>query len=255
MDKIHENAGKSASSGVPFLAREELHGRPLAVVGGGPSASQYIDELRGYSDIFAINGTCQWLASHGIESTLFSVDPDPVLAGLTTGVRRAILASHCDEAAFASLKDADVRIFHAAHIDTHDEDSRPMALRKHFRIVTGTTSACSAPLVALRLGYQHVTYYGCEGSFVNATHSFKDETPPGQLIVRANGRDFITTMQFYLQAQHLSTLIKYFPKFLHERSGGLLRAMIEHPDTWEVVALSEQLRDQLDPTATVPYAA
>ena len=40
---------------------------------------------------------------------------------------------------------------------------------------------------------------------------------------------------------------------LKDRSGGLLGAMIEHPDTWEIVAYSAALRDEIDPTAAVLY--
>lgn len=255
METIRANAAYSASLGIPEIERSDLHKRPLSIVGGGPSAHSALPEIGG--DVWAINGACQWLASKGIESTLFSVDPDEGLTPLTRGVKRAILASHCHPKAFDALleQDACVRIFHAAHIGGLSEESRPMALRKRFRIATGTTSACSVPCVALRLGYQSLTYYGCEGSFTGDSHTFKSENNPGQVIVRAGSEDYRTTLQFYLQCQQLSGLLCLFPNFMKERSGGLLRAMVEHRDTWEVVALSESLRDALDPSAITRYEA
>ena len=53
-----------------------------------------------------------------------------------------------------------------------------------------------------------------------------------------------------VQSQDLARLIRTLPHIAKDKSGGLLGAMVEHWDTWEVVALSEALKDVLDPTST-----
>jgi len=236
---ILANAAGAEARGLPFIERMAPHERPLAVVGGGPSVLAHLDELRAFTDIWAINGTCQWLKGHGIESILFSVDPGEDMPPLCEGVERAILASNCHPGAFDALGGKDVRIFHT--FLREDIGPEIVALCERFAIVPGTTSACSAPLAALRMGYKRIVYFGCEGSFAETTHSFKDEDHESQVIVRAGGKDFRTNLQFYMQSEYLAKLCRLFPTFLCERSGGLLRAMIEHPDTWEVAALSEHL--------------
>jgi hypothetical protein len=214
----------------------------VAVVGGGPSALEHLDELRTFAHVWGINGTNGWLKAQGIDSTLFSVDPGEELAELTDGADKAILASHCDPLVFANLKDARVTVFHSEHVEGA---KRPM--------IGGTTSATRAPMVALMCGHRPVHFFGCEGSFAETTHTFKHESHEKQLIIRAGGRDYRTTLQFMVQSENLAELMRQLPGILIDRSGGLLTAMIEHWDTWEVVALSEALRDIIDPEALTLY--
>lgn len=235
LEHLRENAAYAVSQGIPEIVPVEPHGKPLAIVGGGPSASDHLDELRNWSgDIWAINGTCSWLASHGIKSTLFSVDPDPCLADLLDGVGEAILSSICAPEAFDLLKGR-VRIFHPEHI------------RIDTPFTGGTTSATRVPTPAICLGYRSLHYFGCEGSFEGPTHTFKDEEPARQVLVSAGGRFYRTTLQLMNQAQSLAEIIRAYPDMLFDRSGGLLSAMLAHPETWEVAGLSKTLLDEMDP--------
>lgn len=243
-DELRANAAFAIRHGVPEIAFSEPHGRPLAVVGGGHSAVLAIDELRAWpGDIWAINGTCSWLARQGIASTLFSVDPNPDLADLLFGVERGILSSTCDPNVFEALKGR-VWMFHPEHVEAEH------------RFGGGTTSATRAPQPALYMGYRDISFFGCEGNFAATTHTFKDEAPERQLLVAAGGERYRTTLQFLDQAESLATIISAFPDLLHDRSGGLLSAMIAHPDTWDVVGLTATLKRELDPgTPLVPLEA
>ncbi len=216
---------------------------PLAVVGGGPSVFEHLDTLRTWQGaIWGINGTHQWLRSHGIEATLFSVDPGEELASLTDGATKAILASHCDPQVFENLRDADVTIFHSECVA---DAKKPL--------IGGTTTATRAPMVALMMGHHPISFFGCEGSFSETTHTFKDEEHPRQLIIRAGGKDYRTTLQFMSQCENLAMIIRSLPQLTKDCSGGLLGAMIEHHETWGVVAFSKALRDELDPTSLCAY--
>lgn len=213
---------------------------PLAVVGGGHSAHDQLDTLRAWpGKIWAINGACRWLKSQGIDSILFSVDPEACLAEHAEGVTQAILASHCAPEAFAALKGAEILMFHSA-------PWKGVNVKKP--LIGGTTSATRVPLPALMLGHSEIHFFGCEGSFRRTSHTFKDEWHPKQLIIRAGGEDYVTTLQFMVQSENLAKLIAKFPRF-KDRSGGLLSAMLEHPDTWEVVALWHELAAEIDPSA------
>jgi len=244
------NANTNMAGGYASLEQTEPHDRPLAVVGGGPSVHEHLADLRDWpGDIWAVNQSASFLTPLTTAPvSLFTVDPDPVLAGtdFTQGVRLAILGSSCAPELFAALKaqGADIRMFH-----THQADEYVGELN-----IGGPSSVTRTFLPAAWLGYKKVVFFGCEGSFTqNVTHAYRAEDRPRQLVVRAGERDYVTTPDLYLTTQYLANVIRDYSEGLSERSGGLLRAMLEHPDTWEVVAYSKELRDQLDPEAHVPY--
>jgi hypothetical protein len=234
--ELRENVHRS--SRYPRLTPRPLHDRPLAVVGGGSSIRSNLDDLRAWpGDIWGINQTASWLISQGRpDATLFTCDPQPALARMTTGVQRALLADSCDPSLFDALTAADVSVFELSSF------------------IGGPATATRAPMLALLQGYRHITFFGCEGCLEEtSTHAYRDEQAlemyAYQLLVRAGDRIYRTTPQFYATTVYLADLITALPGFLAERSGGLLRGMLEHPETWEVIAYSRALRDQIDPSA------
>lgn len=189
----------------------------LAVVGGGPSINSHIDELKAWDgDIWAINGAFGWCDSRGIDAVFLAVDPHPIVAKWARGARRALLETRCDPSAFDELKDADVYLF-----DIGTEGG----------IAARGSTATAAPHLAIRMGYREVTFFGCESSYPpGASHAYRDEAREDQLIVEVGGVDYLTAPDFHIQAEELSNYIRQIPEFLKERSGGLLRAMLEHPN-------------------------
>jgi hypothetical protein len=247
VDELDANSAHSITLGLPVIEKMSfVNAGRLAVVGGGRSVIDHLQELREWDGaVWGINGACQWLKTQGIEATLFSVDPDRCLAELSVGCGKAILGSHCHPSVFEALKDAQVTIFHAEHVKGA---VTPM--------IGGSTSATRVPKAALLLGYREIHYFGCESSYEGATHTFKDEADnEKQLIIRAGDKEYRTTLQFMVQAENLAKLVRELPHLFKDRSGGLLSAMIAHPETWEVVALSAALRDIIDPTSTALYKA
>jgi hypothetical protein len=61
----------------------------------------------------------------------------------------------------------------------------------------------------------------------------------------AGGEDYLTRPDFYMQSEALAKIVTTYPDYFAEESGGLLRAMIIHSDTWEDVASSEMLAKEL----------
>lgn len=236
------------AEGWPMLEYRDPHDVPLAIVGGGPSVAEHVAELKEWpGDIWGINQTASWLSHHAPKANtyLFTVDPDEALGApiFTAGVQKAILGSACHPSLFEALRGKDVRMFHCRDIDGLNLPC----------LGGGRCSAARASMQAAWQGYLSVTYYGCEGSFGKTTHAYRNETRVNQFIVLAGGQEYITTPDLFVNTQDLVSEILEYPKALKEKSGGLLRAMIEYPDTWEVVALSASLRDRLDPTATAEY--
>lgn len=259
-EKYLEHARINTHSGVPFIELRPAHGIPLAIVGGGPSAGAALAELQQWpGHIWAVNQGASWLshAAPKADVWMFSVDPDPVLAEpfWTVGVQKAILGSTCSPnlVNYLRLSGKEVRIFNP-HEYPADEDRE---------LVSGPSSVTRAFIPAACLGYQDITFFGCEGSlegeldadgyYTPRTHAYRTEPRKDLLIVRCGEGDFITTPDLYLTTRHLAGRIREYPKALKEKSGGLLRGMLKHWDSWHVVAWSESLRDRMDPSATNRY--
>jgi hypothetical protein len=255
-----EYARTNIAAGFPEVMFAAPHDVPLAIVGGGPSAARALDELKDWpGHIWGINQTASWLIAQGVKAPvwLFTVDPDPCLADWVSGVERALLGASCHPKLFEALKDKDVRLFHTREVpgvtrameETVNDGSNVPEIKCN---LMGPSSVCRVFLPAAMQGYKDVTFFGCEGSIEEKTHAYRHEHRPRQMVIRAGDRDYITTPDFYITTLFLVNVMREFGK-LKERSGGLLRAMLEYPDTWEVVAFSEELRNKLDPTATENY--
>lgn len=244
--RYQDHIREALSTGFPVVERRPLRWTHLAVAGGGPSLVNHLETLRNWQgEIWAINQTASWLKSQGIDSTLFSVDAGDDLPQWTEGVDKALLASICHPELFRKLKGKEVRIFHTEHYEPAD-----------FKATGGPSSACRVPKLALALGHGGVTFFGCEGSFETVSHAYRNEntseTRPKQVIVKAGGKLYRTGPDYMLTSEYLAEVIRTFPHVFDEQSGGLLRAMIQNPDTWEIVALSETMKNELDPEA-LPY--
>lgn len=200
--------------GPPMASTEKL-----AVVGGGPSATNHIEALRAFDgDVWAINGAYHWCLDAGVEATLFTIDP--VYMG---GASKAILADICDP----RLADMCDEVF----VQPLDGVAR------------GSTSATAAPHIAVLLGYREIHFFGCEGSFGETTHTFKN-IDGSRLLIRSNGKDWLTNPQMLMQCEVLSEMIRMAPHVFIERSGGLLRAMINDPD-YDAIAGSREIHEAM----------
>lgn len=256
-ETYNEYALTNIAAGYPQLRATAPHDIPLAIVGGGPSVHAHLDELKEWpGHIWGINQGAAWLSHQAPKAQvwLFSVDPDECLAEWVAGVERAILGSSCHPKLFEALKGRDVRLFHTRivpgvqELNADDGSGSPPIMAN----LMGPSSVCRSFLPAAMLGYKDVTYFGCEGSIESQTHAYRHEHRERQMIVRAGDQEYFTTPDYYITTRFLVSVMERFPK-LKEKSGGLLRGMLDYPDTWEVVALSAALRDQVDPTAMVPY--
>lgn len=225
----------AASSGYPRVDRDvPPHGRKLAVVGGGPSLLNHVEELREWDGgIWAINGVNKWLRDRGIFSIFFALDPHPIVAKWAKGATDALICSRCDLRAFAELTTARVTVFDLVN----DIPNGFMAC---------SSSATAAFHLGIELGYRDLTFFGCEGSYISESHAYMDEQRVDRMLVECGGKEYLTAPDFYQQSVELSTLIKKFPKHFHERSGGLLRAMVEESDH-DIVKVSRSIYESLRP--------
>lgn len=211
-----ENIAKSKARKLQGLSK--FARPPLAVVGGGPSAVDYVDELRGWAGDMWVSGSAfQWVKSLGVVNpTFFTIDQHPRLAADGVGAKKAILATCCDPLVFHELRDAKVEVFDLVH---GGEGANHWA-----------TTVTAAPKIALDMGYTDITFYGCDSSYRNRTHAYYDEPVIGMLRVSSNGESFLTNPGFLLQAEFLCKVIGQFPTVFKMRGDGLLAAMVKSQD-------------------------
>ena len=233
-EKIIQNRENTKKLNLPRveLGCSKRDGR-LAVVGGGPSVSHYIEQIRQYPEVWAVNGACAFLRGHGIDSWLFAVDPHHIVTKWAPGASKALLCDRVDPEVFEILKGADIRIFTVAG----DEPGW---------IMSGSSTATIAFQLGIEQGFEFVDFYGCESSFENGSHAYQDENREHLLWVECNGREYKTAPDFYLQAQEMAALIRSFRNNFKHYGGGLLEAMIEDPEH-DITHVSRAMMDELKP--------
>lgn len=205
----------------------------LAVVGGSPSVLSYLDEIRACQEVWAINGACQLLAKHGIESTMLAMDPHKIVEKWCSGVKKAILCDRVCPEAFDALEGSEISVFELRN-DVPDG------------VIAGSSSASAAFSLGIRLGWAYIDFFGVDSSFEGQTHVYQDEGRKELLWVECDGKTYKTAPDFYIQACEMSHIIRELPKHYRAFGDGLLQAMIRNPEH-DVTHVSRDLYAQLKP--------
>jgi len=187
----------------------------VAVVGGGPSVIDHLDELRAWNGpVWAINETYMWLRRQGVEATFFTADPkfQPWLK-MGPG-ERALVALHSSPELLASIAGADIQTYELAQDAVH----------------CGPTTATAAPCLAVWMGHRSVTLFGCDSSFNTNAYAYGRDLPDGMIIVLCDGERYLTKPEFLMQADDLAALCRETAVYCKSRSGGLLEALIKCPE-------------------------
>jgi hypothetical protein len=233
-DREEIDKNLSANQWVPRVSWGAALYPPCAVVGAGPSLEKNIPLLKEWiGDIFAINDTAGYLSDHGIASYLYMMDASNEAVKRGIHIKGAVLASRCNPVNFIYNN---TRCY-----DMLDDCIIP----GYFMGVEGGGSApCRAPHLFLRMGYRGIAFFGCDSSFFDTTHlsGERKEAKDFLIIVRVQKIDYITNAAMFMQAQWLSERMLRHPNLLLNFSDGLLKAMVQSPGAWEIVAVGEDLR-------------
>jgi hypothetical protein len=192
------------------------HTRPvLAVVAGGPSVSEHIEELRQWpGDLWIVGSAFPWALANGIEGTFFNIDQHPSVAKDCVGAKKAILATCTDPSVFAALN---------GEVEVFDVENNHYA-----------TSLTATPFLAPMMGYTEIHFYGCESSYRDTTHAYRHEYWEGRgsdtIRVVCNGGAFLTNPSFLMQAEFMAEVVRLAPQLFHIHCDGLLAAMVQNSD-------------------------
>ena len=214
METMQRNTAHCKSRGLP-TAKNGGHSR-LAVIGGGHSILDKIDELRNFDgDRWIVAGAYYWCEENGIDGAFFNIDPQPFIADLCRGADKAILASCSHPSVFDSLAGASVHTF-----DLISEGEM---------INHGSSAATAIPVLSVQCDYREIVFYGCDSCYERggATHAYENAPDKYGMVIECNGQTFYTSPQLLLQAEYLSTMIRVAPHVFKEQSGGFLGAMVK----------------------------
>lgn len=232
--KLFDNIASAQARNLP---RPSYKPRPrLAVVGGGPSLVRHLDELKAWEgDVWACGSAFQWCRKHGITATFFNVDPMDEMAVEAVGATHGMLALTSAPAVFDAIEHVEVfELITTAEYINH-----------------GVTAVTATPILAVEIGYKDISLFGCDSNYGERTHAYKDyiddyKDASKELMIWVSCGDSVysTHPAFFMQAELLAAMIRSVPGLLHDRSGGLLSALVEHGD-YDIVGVNETTHSML----------
>jgi len=146
-------------------------GRPIAVIGGGPSLKEYLPELNKYQTNLACGSVHDYLAQNGvIPKFCILCDPDPVMAKYlinSNSFTTYLVASQCDKEVFKALYGKKVYIWHCAGDPEFDLEMFP---DKSNIIPGGCTVGTRGIFAAIGMGYKIIHLYGFDSCVWESEH-------------------------------------------------------------------------------------
>jgi len=193
---------------------------PLALVGGGHSLSDHIDELRTWpGDIWAINQTAGWCQEQGIDCYFFTVDPSTRTHEFCSG--EGVVHAHCNPLTFQG------------------------AVYKTTGSIPGPNTVVAGCFLGVKAGYRSIHIFGADSSYGETSHLYRNEPIDGLVEVECGGDLYLTKLELILQAERLAEVIRDLPEFFENRSGGFLSALVKHGD-YDVTRVSRSIRDRME---------
>lgn len=161
-----ENIAKSESRALPIIHNlpEWREGMPLALVGGGPSLADHIDELKRYEHVMLCGSVHDYAVGQGVEPRwAVCCDPDPIAAAYFQNPQkgcRYLIASACDDAVFKALEGYDVVLWHSGGFESSPEvwgESRKVL------VGGGCTVGTRGFVLAICFGFSNLHLFGFDG--------------------------------------------------------------------------------------------
>lgn len=160
-DKIIENIKFNRQSLLPIHRMQEWReGKPIAIVGGGPSLKDQLSKLNEYSIIIACGSVHDYLMENNVVPTYCVIcDPDPVMNTYLSkhnDYTTYIIASQCDPSTIDLLGFRKSYIFHLA------SDVIDMSLYGENQIPVGggCTVGTRAMVIAMNFGFYNLHLFG-----------------------------------------------------------------------------------------------
>lgn len=182
LDHVRSSMTRNLPSieGMPGFKVVKPTDQRVALVGGGPSVKQTVEELRGFETIVACGSVHDWLIENGITPTFCVLaDPDPAIT--VEYIRRAnpattyLVATQCAPSVFEALMGCSVVLWHCMNdsynvfcMENGDGGGYP-------GIGGGCTVGLRALSIFMLFGYRNIHFFGfdsCLGASDDDHHAY-----------------------------------------------------------------------------------
>lgn len=154
---------------------------PLALIGGGPSLADTLEELKDFPVTMCAGSTHDWLIEHGHIPTFCTIaDPDPVCANY---IRRAhpdveyLVATQCHPSVYEALEGKRIRTWHLWPCDEE-------FLVKHDPTWEAVGGGCTVGLrnvsIAVMMGFKNVHFFGYDSCYGETRSHVQDFSQEGE---------------------------------------------------------------------------
>lgn len=212
-DQIKQNLDYTLKLSHPVMTPNSRSG-VVSICGGGKSISKTIPELKG--DIWACNGTYNWLIEQGIEPDYaFFWDSGlelPKYIDKISDKTTFLVASICNPEVFKKLEGRNILMWHPAWGKVTND-----ALIEHNRneVMIGGGSACMtrSPFLAYAMGYREIHLHGADSSAESEETHIGMGTPPSDMTdIYCAGRWFRTPKWLAAQADEFTWMVEQLPE-------------------------------------------
>lgn len=236
-EAIGQNVRDAMRRDLPVVDFLDAHGTVALLVGGGPSLSDDIEDIRQRQKdggkIFALNGAAKFLLQHDIAPDFVVVlDARKHNARFVTGLpdsTKLYLASQCAPEVFDACARHEIVMWHAPTGGLSGVvETRPAAF-----ILGGQNVGIRAMSLALVLGYRTMHLYGYDSSYRgDDAHAYPQVENSRDRLIEAyvNGNKFYTTPWMARQADDFRDIAPRMIELgvnLHVHGYGLLPAVAE----------------------------
>lgn len=182
-ERLLDNVRSAKALDLPWITVEPIRVDAHAVlVGGGPSALDFIEEIRWRQSIgqmvWALNGSAAWLRSHGIDPNfhvIVDARPENVAFVSAPSIKTThLIGSQCDPGLFQALRGYTVALWHSGAKGVQEivqGDARGTVL-----IGGGSTVGLQAMALAHALGFREQHLYGFDSSLTETEHHAYPQT-------------------------------------------------------------------------------
>jgi hypothetical protein len=235
-DVIRAQFRANVERDLPWLEEGALKDRPLAIVAGGPSLSDYLGDLSG-ADVMALNNAYSYLLDRQITPDYFMLldaRKENVEFLRKTGDTKHFIAAQCHPDVFDALLGDDVVLYlttlpYAKELTAH--------INKLKHLVAGNvgTVGIKALCLGYALGYRHFVLYGYDSSYRDDQHhafpqSLNDNANTLDVWINKDGKAYKTTPTLAHQAtefcQLAGAMVRHYGCTIDLRCEGLLPDMV-----------------------------
>lgn len=185
------NINKNLRLGLPMLNNlpqfGKIKNKPIALVGGGPSLKNHLDDVRKFKTIIACGSVNDYLMSNGIIPTYAAnCDPDPVCAKYFTKTDSETIYLFAASSAPELIKAVEGKPLVLWHC--HSEEQHPgvlkiqeeLGIKDYYGVGGGCTVGLRSICIAMALGYVEMHFFGFDSCMAaddeNVHHAYEFAT-------------------------------------------------------------------------------